>query len=66
MPAGTRPSVVCTGDTWNVTPAHTVVDKGVISATGLIVTTNVKGLPFPQLAVLGMIVYVAVSAATEV
>jgi hypothetical protein len=43
-----------------------VVDKGVISATGLIVTTNVKGLPFPQLAVLGMIVYVAVSAATEV
>ena len=56
VPAGTRPSVGYTGDTWKVTPAHTVVDKGEISAFGFIVTTNVNGLPFPQSAVLGMIV----------
>ena len=56
VPAGTRPSVECTGDTWKVTPAQTVVDNGEISAFGFIVTTNVNGLPFPQLAVLGMIV----------
>ena len=66
MPAGTRPSVRCTGDTWKVTPAQTVVDNGVISALGLMVTITVKGFASPHCEVLGITVYVAVSAATEV
>ena len=44
VPAGTLPSLESTGETWKVTPAQTVVDSGVISAIGLIVTITVNGL----------------------
>ncbi len=45
VPAGTMPSVPLTGVILNVTPLQTVADIGLIVASGLTVTVNVKAIP---------------------
>ena len=52
--AGTRPSVVCVGETVNATPLQVTLVIGLIAAVGLTVTVKVKGLLDPQKVVVGV------------
>lgn len=66
VPAGITPLIPFVGGAVKVTPPQLVAVISVTAATGLIVTTSVKVFPFPQSAVIGVTIYVAVMAILDV
>jgi hypothetical protein len=60
VPSGTIPFVTLVGVTTNATPLQVTVVIVVISAVGGTVTVTVNGAPSPQVAMLGVTIYVAV------
>ena len=61
VPAGIIPLAPFTGLIVNKIPLQVVADNGVIVAAGFSVTISVKLMPVPQLLILGVTVYVAVT-----